>query len=114
LSDDIGRNSLCPCGSKKKYKFCCEGDGLNNNIKNWVASLPFQDQRHAFDLFGTWLLYKESKSGEIDPLKLWIEWNNTTIDKIENLNLKKNIVYIQNNVIVLKKSYPLTLFKITK
>lgn len=22
----VGRNNLCPCGSKMKFKFCCEKD----------------------------------------------------------------------------------------
>ena len=24
----IGRNDPCPCGSGKKFKFCCEGKGI--------------------------------------------------------------------------------------
>jgi hypothetical protein len=27
----IGRNDPCPCGSGKKYKFCCLGTRLKNN-----------------------------------------------------------------------------------
>lgn len=30
----IGRNQLCPCGSNKKYKFCCM---RKQEIKQWVS-----------------------------------------------------------------------------
>ena len=29
----IGRNEPCPCGSGKKYKRCCEGDGRSTTRK---------------------------------------------------------------------------------
>ena len=31
----VGRNDLCPCGSGKKYKFCC-GRGEENLIKRYT------------------------------------------------------------------------------
>lgn len=34
--ETIGRNSLCPCGSGKKYKFCC----MNKNSNISTASQP--------------------------------------------------------------------------
>lgn len=35
----IGRNDVCPCGSGKKYKQCCEGKetGKANSRTKWAA-----------------------------------------------------------------------------
>ncbi len=33
-SSKIGRNQLCPCQSGKKYKFCCQNKGQNDNGSN--------------------------------------------------------------------------------
>ena len=38
----INRNEQCPCGSKKKYKHCCEQKRFRNNDDNsyvrWIIS----------------------------------------------------------------------------
>ena len=34
MSSQIGRNDLCPCGSGKKYKNCCQKRGIVFNKKN--------------------------------------------------------------------------------
>lgn len=31
MKEKIGRNDLCPCGSGKKYKWCCLGSRLTRN-----------------------------------------------------------------------------------
>lgn len=36
-SKDPGRNTLCPCGSKLKYKYC-HGDGSKRAVCNRVAN----------------------------------------------------------------------------
>lgn len=34
MTKKIGRNSICPCGSGKKYKKCCIYSGINFNLKS--------------------------------------------------------------------------------
>lgn len=36
----IGRNDFCPCGSKVKYKYCCEGQ----QDKQQVAQVMISDE----------------------------------------------------------------------
>ena len=35
----INRNDACPCGSKKKYKHCCENNSSGNERNRLVLSL---------------------------------------------------------------------------
>jgi hypothetical protein len=32
----IGRNDLCPCGSGRKYKKCCEAKERQGTVQNWT------------------------------------------------------------------------------
>jgi hypothetical protein len=44
----IGRNQLCPCGSGKKYKYCCLSQ--EQHQKTW---LQLKDERNQHVDFGT-------------------------------------------------------------
>jgi len=37
----INRNDACPCGSKKKYKHCCENKSIGNSPNQLIRNLIF-------------------------------------------------------------------------
>lgn len=64
----IGRNDPCPCGSGKKFKRCCLGNGLSTNrfmpeerwsalekLEQFVGAQLEEEEQEAYDIFyDTW------------------------------------------------------------
>lgn len=46
MGKKIGRNDPCPCGSGKKYKYCC---GKNGQQKSFDSSIATEDNKQRFE-----------------------------------------------------------------
>jgi uncharacterized protein len=51
----IGRNEPCPCGSRKKYKKCCEKkqDRLDKVLETELIGLQVDIMRFAYDKYAS-------------------------------------------------------------
>lgn len=62
----VGRNELCPCGSGKKYKQCCERKAREVSTATRVAILVVAGAIAAAVLFG--IISREEAGG---PNRVW-------------------------------------------
>ena len=61
----VGRNDVCPCGSGKKYKVCCERKGREVGVKTRVALLVLAGAITAAVLFGVASRDKDAGQGRV-------------------------------------------------
>lgn len=87
----IGRNHLCPCGSGKKYKFCCGKD--ENKVVDFLAVQSRKEKASIPEELIEFL--KNEYLGEFKK-----EMVNTTLDCSENikdiLKQSENIIYLES------------------
>jgi hypothetical protein len=57
-SHKFGRNELCPCGSGKKYKFCCLENFNPTSSESFLNTPPTNAQREVSYLFSSEMLMK--------------------------------------------------------
>jgi len=70
MSDKIGRNSPCPCGSGKKFKKCC-GDNVSSGMEDLLSPMPDDlltgtKVDFYFDIYRSVMLYSEGLKS--DPI----------------------------------------------
>lgn len=62
----VGRNELCPCGSGKKYKQCCERKARQVGVGTRIALIALAGAIAAAVLFG--IVSRDESAG---PNRVW-------------------------------------------
>lgn len=76
MTQKIGRNEPCPCGSGKKYKKCCDGI-VNDDIKDFSA-MNFPDLLKEMEC-------KIIEEEKVDCASFFVEFNNSELLKLFSL-----------------------------
>jgi protein O-GlcNAc transferase len=105
VSPKVGRNELCPCGSGKKYKKCCE---LANSMPNTVAEPEISNDlwlalnyQQAGNHKQATIMYKRVLEVETNPEIRAQVYNNLGI-ALQNLNKLDEAIVSYRNALSLK------------
>ena len=75
MSYKISRNSECPCGSRLKYKKCCEGTIDWTDKKSWFSNTLYRNlklygkNRHLYNIVGGALQLDNDDEPNIESIK---------------------------------------------